>query len=132
MYRIVETMYSHVQPFKSGPLASMLLRITIAQMNLVSAMRVCSWRSAWNSHVSGLRRCDERTCINKSLFQRLQSSPVLLLVSHLLNCFADIFSVFSAYYFTIFHPTYCSVNLSTFSCGDLMSAGLANAYMDSQ
>ena len=33
-----------------------------------------------------------RACVNKSLFQALQSSPVLL-VSHRLNCFADIFSV---------------------------------------
>ena len=84
--------------------------------------------------VSGLRRCDERThvntCINKSLFQALESSPVVLLVSHRLNCFADIFSVFSVYYFTIFHPTCCSVNHSTFSRGNLMA--YTNVYMDSQ
>ena len=64
----------------SGPLASMLQRITIVQTSLVAAMRVCSWRSERNARVSGLRRCDERTrvntCVNKSLFQALQISPV--------------------------------------------------------
>ena len=35
--------------------------------------------------------------------------------------------VFSAYYFTIHHPTRCSANCSTFFHGNLMSAGLANA-----
>ena len=83
---------------KSGSLSPMLLRIIIVQTNLVAAMRVCSWRSARNARVSGLRRCDERThvtmCVNELLFQGLPSSPVVLLVSHRLNCFADIFSVF--------------------------------------
>ena len=113
----------------------MLLRITIVQTNLVSGMRVCSWKSARNARTSCLRRCDERsrvnTCVNKSLFQRFQF-PVVLLVSHRLNCCANIFSVFSAYYFTIVQPTNCSVNLCTFFHGDLMSAGLGNAYMDNQ
>ena len=71
-------------PFESGPLASMLLTITIVQTTLVAAMRVCSWRiiSAQNAHVSSLCRCDERTRVNKSLFQALKSSPVVFLVSH--------------------------------------------------
>ena len=104
-------------------------------MNLVAAKWVFSWRSLWHVCVSGLCCCDERTrvnaCVNKSLFQALQSSPVVLLVSHRLNCIADIFSVFSTYYFTFFHPTCCSANHSTFSRGNLPSAGIANAYMDS-
>jgi len=45
---------------------------------------------------------------------------------------SNIFSVFSAYYITICHPTCCSANYSTFSHRNLMSAGLANAYTDSQ
>ena len=40
--------------------------------------------------------------------------------------------IFSAYYFTICHPTCCSANRSTFSRGNSRSAGLANAYMNSQ
>ena len=65
----------------------------------------CSWRLARNARVNA--------CVyNKSLSQALQISPVVLQVSHPLNCFAGIFSVFSAYYFTIFHPTCCSVNQS--------------------
>ena len=32
-------------------------------------------------------------CVNESLFRALQTSPVVLLVSHRLNYFADIFSV---------------------------------------
>ena len=36
------------------------------------------------------------------------------------------FSVFSAYYFTICHPTCCSVSQGNFSHGNSMSAGLAN------
>ena len=47
------------------------------------------------------------------------------------RCSSDIFSVFSAYYFTICHPTCCSANHSTFFRKDSMSASLANACMDS-
>ena len=50
----------------------------------------------------------------------LQSSPVVLLVSHRLNCFADIFSILCI----LFH------HLSPYLL--LMSPGLANAYTDSQ
>ena len=97
----------------------MLLRITTVLTNLVAAIRAC--RSVRNMRASGLRSCDEKTCVNRSLFQALQSSSIVLLVSHCLNCFADKFSVFSAYYFIIFHPTCCSVNhaYSTFSRGNL-------------
>ena len=39
-----------------------------------------------NTRVSGLRHCNERTnlnmCVNKSVLQVLESSPVVLLVSH--------------------------------------------------
>ena len=62
------------------------------------------------TRVSCLRRCDERmrvnTCVNKSLVQALESCPS--------------------------SATFCSANLSTFSYGNSKSAGLANAYMDSQ
>ena len=49
--------------------------------------------------------------INKSLCQALESSPVVLL---------------------LIYPTYCSANFSTFSRGNLKSAGLTNAFWDSQ
>ena len=39
------------------------------------------------------------------------------------------FSVFSAYYFTICHPTCCSVNQRNFSHGNSMSAGLADVHI---
>ena len=39
----------------------------------------------------------------------------------------DIFSVLSAYYFTICHPTYCSANHNTFFRANSKSAGLVNA-----
>ena len=98
-----------VLPFKSGPLALMLLRITTIQTNLVTSiyaglfMEISAERA--RKRFTPLRWKDARvnTCVNKSLFQALQSSPVVLLVSQRLNCFADIFSVFSDY-FTICHP----------------------------
>ena len=71
----------------------MLLRFTAVKTSLVAAMRLGSWRtSAERACVSCLRRCDERTrvntCVIKSLFQELESSPVIFLVMspHLLFC----------------------------------------------
>ena len=117
---------------------------------------VCSWPAdddAECPQISGLRRCDERTrvntCINKSLFQALKSSPVILLVSrrqqwsgnwiawshtifrktHANACkiwytrSIDIFSVFSD--FTICPFTCCSAHRSTFSRENLMRADLS-------
>ena len=63
-----------------------------------------------NTHVIGLCCCDERTCINgcvnKSLFQALKNSAVVLLVMS---------------------PACYSANHWTFSCRNSKSAGLANA-----
>ena len=66
---------------------------------------------AQDACVSSLRRCDERMCINKSLFQAFESSQVVLLVMS---------------------PTCWSVNLITFWCENFKSAGIANSYVDSQ
>ena len=33
-------------PFETGPLVSLLLRITAVQTSVVAAMRVCSWRTS--------------------------------------------------------------------------------------
>ena len=101
--------------FESGPLVSLLLRITTVQTSLVAAMRaVCSRITSAERMRKLLHRCDERTsvytCINKSLFQALKSCPS----SGVTPC------------------TCCSVNLSTFSRGNSKSAGIANACVDSQ
>ena len=72
--------------FVSGPLASLPLRTTAIQASLVAAMHpVCSWRTSrwmWIMRISGLRSCDVRThvntCVDKSLPQVLESSPVVL------------------------------------------------------
>ena len=80
----------------------------------------CSYASLfmeWNARVScftPLRLKDaHKTCVNKSLFQALESSPVVFVVT---QC----------------HPTCCCANLSTFSLENWKSGGLANAYVDSQ
>ena len=106
------------------------------------------------------KRMHINTCVNKSLFQALKwfttnneaateqagvkssfwkcwkriMHGVLVDYRHLAVvkawCSSDIFSVFSLYYFTT-HYTCCSTNSSTFFRGNSMSAGLANADMDS-
>ena len=67
-----------VLPFESGPLISLLLRVTAIQTSLVTAT-VCKWGPARNARLSCLRRCDERThintCVNKSLVQVPESCP---------------------------------------------------------
>ena len=88
-----------ILPLESGPLVSLLLRITAVQTSLVAAtvVRVCSCGGpARNARVSCLRRCDERTRlryyrpevgINKSLLH-LRSRVVLRAMSpiYLLFC----------------------------------------------
>ena len=104
-----------ILPFESGPLVSLLLRITAVQTGLVAAT-VCEFvhgGTAQNARVTCLRRCDERTRVitrvNKSLVQALDSCPS----SEVTPC------------------TCCSANLSTSSRENSKSAGLVNAYMDS-
>ena len=102
---------------KSDPLVSLVLslRITTVQTGLVEAT-VCEFvhgGPAWNTRVSCLRRCDERTrviaCVNKSLVQALESCP-----------FSEVTP-----------STCCSANLSIFYRENSKLAGLVNAYMDS-
>ena len=102
--------------FESGPLVSLLLRITAVKTCLVAAT-VCEFvhgRPVRNARISCFCRCDERThvntCVNKSLVQVLESCPS----SDFIPC------------------TCCSANFSTFSRENLKSAGLVSAYMDSQ
>ena len=71
---------------KSGPLVSLLLRVTAVQTSLVAATE-CELihgrpaRYYTGTRVSCLRRCDERTrillntCVNKSPVQTLESCP---------------------------------------------------------
>ena len=66
-----------ILPLESGPLVSLLLRITAVQTSMVAAT-VCEFvhgGPARNTHVTCLRPCDERTRINKSLVQALESCP---------------------------------------------------------
>ena len=95
-----------VLPFESGPLVSLQLRIIAVQTSLV-AMQLCEFAragTARNARESCLRRGDERTCVNtcvnKSLVHALESCPS--------------------------SATCCSANLSTFSHGNSMLAGLVN------
>ena len=75
IYTHLLTVHFKCPPFESGP----LVLITTVQMSLVAATRVCSWRPAWNAHISCLCRCDEstrvNTCVNKLLVQALESCP---------------------------------------------------------
>ena len=88
MHRL--TVYLSALPFESGSLVSLLLRIATVQASLVAAMRgVCSRRtSAERARKRFIRPCDESTRVNRSLFQALERSPVVLLVMspHLLFC----------------------------------------------
>ena len=99
--------------FESGPLVSLLLRVTTVKVSLVAAMRaVCSRRTSAERVRKLLHHCDGgtsiNTCVNKSLFQVLGSCP-LVMSPHLLFC----------------QPY-------TFSRGNSKSAGIANAHVDSQ
>ena len=101
-----------ILPFESGPLVSLLLRITAVQMSLHGcsySTGVCEFvhgRPARNMHITCLRRCDERTCVitcvNKSLVHALESCPSSEVTPR----------------------TCCSANLSTFSRENSKSAGL--------
>ena len=60
------------------------------------------------------------------LFFRLSSTPSYILWMHTEGKNRDGLPILCLYYFTICHPTCCYANPSTFSRGNLMSAGLAN------
>ena len=74
-----------ILPFESGPLVSLLLRITAVQPSLNGcsySTGVCEFvhgRPARNARTTCLRRCAERTrvitCVNKSLVHALESCP---------------------------------------------------------
>ena len=101
---------------ESGPLVvSLLLRIATVQASLVTALLLKDQRQLHACKLFPVLQWKLRprinTSVNKSLCQALESSPVILL---------------------LIYPTYCSDNLSTFSRGNLKSAGLTNAFWDSQ
>ena len=109
--------------------------------------QVCLLRTSGcvqNAQLSSSCRCDEKTHVKKLLFQMLESSPFVLLVRHhqqwrynwttwshaiFLKTHGNVQYKPDAHYslyniFTICRPTYSSANPSTFSCRNLMSAGL--------
>ena len=108
-----------ILPFESGPLVSLLLRITAVQTSLHGCSYrtgVCEFaqgRPAWNARITCLRYCDERTrvitCVIKSLVHALESCPSSEVTPR----------------------TCCSANLCTFSRENSKSASLVNAYIDS-
>ena len=110
---LIYTSKLRILPFESGPLVSLLLKITAVQTSLVAATvpRVCEivhGGPARNERVTCLPgRCDERTRVLTCVkFHALKSYPS----SEVTPC------------------TCCSANLNTFSRENSKSAGLVNAY----
>ena len=97
MHRL--TVYLSALPFESGSLVSLLLRIATVQTSLVAAMRgVCSrGGQAQNARVSCLYAPAMKVRVNRSLFQALERSPVVLLVMspHLLFCQPSLVEILS-------------------------------------
>ena len=80
LQKILQLYILSVLPFESGLLVSLLSRITAVQTSLVTAMRVCSWRTSAKRArklFTLLRWKDAReyTCVNKSLVLVLESCP---------------------------------------------------------
>ena len=80
LQKILQLYILSVLPFESGLLVSLPSRITAVQTSLVTAMRVCSWRTSakrMRKLFTLLRWKDAReyTCINESLVLALESCP---------------------------------------------------------